>query len=328
MVWALWLAWASAADAITFAATTSVPEGGTPELRFGSRVMGSLKVRVRCGPKSFALDQAVVPNGTYPLPLPGLSAGRHACSGTVRLDEPDGAWGEMPLSIEVALLPPLSWSFAPDDLDLEAGTWTAHPSRPVSQVTVDRIGVGGVDLGGVSVDLTDPSSPHFSWTPGEEVLQLRVTGTDAAGLSGFLELSPWSYAVPHEDVVFASGSDAIVAEEEPKLERCWRDVEAVLAKYGDVVQIQLFVAGYTDTVGPAAANEGLSQRRAKAIAGWFARRGFSGAIQFQGFGERALAVPTADETDEAANRRALYVLAAEVPPVSEALPQQRWTRLQ
>jgi len=318
---------ALAADAITFSATTTVVEGGMPELVFGSRVHGHVKVDLACAGRSYRLDTDVAPDGSYRLELDGLGVGRHPCSGKLRLDEPDGAWGEMPLTLEVALLPALSFAFEPGDLDLDGGSLRARPSRPLAKADVERIGVGGVQLGGVQVDLSDPSAPHFTWSPGEEVLKLRVTGTDAAGLAGFLELSPWSYEVPHDDVVFASGSHALEASEVPKLEQCWADMQGVVAKYGDVVTIQLFVAGFTDTVGAAGSNEGLSQRRAQTIARWFRERGFGGEIHHQGFGERVLAVATADETDEAANRRAVYILAAEVPPISDGLPARRWTKV-
>ncbi len=327
MFWSWLLGLALAADAITFSAKTTVSEGGTPELTFGSRVHGHLRVDLGCGGKRFSLDTDVVPNGSYPLALKGLANGRHACSGKVRLDEPDGAWGEMPLNLDVALLPPLDFRFDAADVDLAAGSVTVRPSRPLKEASMERIGVGGVQLGGVAVDLSDPLQPRFTWTPDEEVLKLRVEGTDEAGIAGFLELSPWSYEVPHDDVVFASGSHALDASEVPKLEQCWSDVQAVLDKYGDVVKIELFVAGFTDTVGAAAANEGLSQRRAQTIARWFRDRGFTGAVHYQGFGERVLAVATPDETDAAANRRAVYILAADVPPVSDALPAQRWTKV-
>ena len=82
-----------------------------------------------------------------------------------------------------------------------------------------------------------------------------------------------------------------------------------------------------DTVGDAASNQGLSERRARAIAAWFRQRGFRGAVWYQGFGEGVLAVGTPDETDEPANRRAIYVLAADKPPVSDVLPRQAWKRL-
>ena len=100
-----------------------------------------------------------------------------------------------------------------------------------------------------------------------------------------------------------------------------------LPKYGSVVEVRLYVAGYTDTVGAAAGNQALSERRARAIATWFRNRGFTGAVQYQGFGESVLAEPTADEVDHAANRRALYILAAQTPPISTALPRSAWKAL-
>ena len=50
-------------------------------------------------------------------------------------------------------------------------------------------------------------------------------------------------------------------------------------------------------------------------------------VHYQGFGEDALAVQTPDETAEARNRRAVYVLAASAPAVQKALPRSAWRRL-
>ena len=133
--------------------------------------------------------------------------------------------------------------------------------------------------------------------------------------------------IPHEDVVFASGSHAIPGAENPKLESSWTSVSEVFAKYGAVVEVKLYVAGYTDTVGDAGSNQGLSERRARSIATWFRQRGFAGPVFYQGFGESVLAVQTPDGTDEQANRRALYVLAAQAPPVSPPLPRSDWKQL-
>jgi outer membrane protein OmpA-like peptidoglycan-associated protein len=127
--------------------------------------------------------------------------------------------------------------------------------------------------------------------------------------------------------VFETNSDVIREGEVPKLETAWSEVVHAIDLYGEVIEIQLFVAGYTDTVGDAASNLALSRRRARSIAAWFRSKGFPGAIHYQGFGESVLAVGTPDGTDEARNRRAVYVLAAQVPPVSEELPKQAWTRL-
>jgi hypothetical protein len=38
-------------------------------------------------------------------------------------------------------------------------------------------------------------------------------------------------------------------------------------------------------------------------------------------------MPTPDEVDEARNRRAVYVVAAEPPPVTSAMPGGEWKKL-
>lgn len=326
-MWTLWLGWALAQDSITFSARNKVQDGEVPTVTFRSIVQGNLTVNLSCGGRPFSLQTGVQPGSEHVLALKGLGAGEHACGGTVRLDQADGAWAEMPLNVPVSVLAPLTWQFGMEDVDLAARTLVAHPNRPLKEARLELIGLGRQTLGTGRVDLSDPAHPRFSWDDVGEVLVLRIEGADAAGIAGFLELSPWSYEVPHDDVVFASGSHAIPPGEVPKLEGCWSDVEAVLGKYGDVVDIELFVAGYTDTVGAAGSNQALSQRRAQSIAAWFRQRGFRGPIWYQGFGESVLAVGTPDETDEAANRRAVYVLSADTPPVSELLPKQSWTRL-
>jgi outer membrane protein OmpA-like peptidoglycan-associated protein len=67
--------------------------------------------------------------------------------------------------------------------------------------------------------------------------------------------------------------------------------------------------------------------RALAIASWFRENGFKGEIHYQGFGEDGQLVKTLDETAEPANRRAIYILAAEAPPTSEQLPRSAWRPL-
>ena len=68
---------------------------------------------------------------------------------------------------------------------------------------------------------------------------------------------------------------------------------------GDVV-----VTGHTDTTGTGPANDALSQRRAQQVREMFVERAFPASrIEAVGRGERELAVPTADDIDEARNRR-------------------------
>lgn len=321
-----WLAAAAFAQDLTFDAVRRVPVGSDPTVTFRAAAEGLVTADLTCSGRRAALRTNVAAGGSATLAVPSLPVGVHRCSGTVRLDQPDGAWAEAPLSLEVEVLDALKWAVSPEDVDLAGRRLVVHPSRPLKSAEVELRGVGGKVLGVETASLVDPLHPQFTWVTDEEVVVLVVTGVDEAGVWGTLELSPWSYAIPHEDVVFATNQHDIAPSEVPKLERCWADVQRVLAKYGDVVEIQLFVAGYTDTVGDAASNQALSERRARAIARWFAARGFSGPVWYQGFGEGALAVATPDETDLAANRRALYLLAAERPAPSRDLPRGDWRR--
>ena len=64
------------------------------------------------------------------------------------------------------------------------------------------------------------------------------------------------------------------------------------------------VVGYTDSAGPAAFNEELSQRRAEAVADALAADGLPReAITVRWHGEEQLPVPTADDVHEPDNRR-------------------------
>ncbi|MGZ3408079.1 MAG: OmpA family protein, partial [Polyangia bacterium] len=91
--------------------------------------------------------------------------------------------------------------------------------------------------------------------------------------------------------------------------------------------VQLFVAGFTDTVGSNADNRKLSLDRARAIGAWFRDRGLPLPIAYAGFGEEVLRVKTPDETDNAANRRADYVVGF-APPVVARGVHATWMKLQ
>jgi outer membrane protein OmpA-like peptidoglycan-associated protein len=78
-------------------------------------------------------------------------------------------------------------------------------------------------------------------------------------------------------------------------------------KAGHVVQIT--VTGHTDTVGSAAYNQGLSERRATAVKQSLVADGVAaGEISTLGVGKTGLLVPTADGVREPQNRRAEIVL--------------------
>ncbi|MCO4743512.1 MAG: OmpA family protein [Proteobacteria bacterium] len=301
---------------------------GHPSVTFSPSVSGTVDVSLSCSGRAYALSGAIQPGKDRTVTLDGLGVGVHRCSGRLRLNADDGTAGEMPLSISVQVHDPLQLQVAEAELDLDERTMWVESTRPLKSVTATVVGEGGAILGEDTLAIDGMTRFQLPWTQRDgEVLQIRVVGTDSHDLSGELVLSPWSYAIPHEDVIFASGKHDVPSAEVVKLEAAWSELESVRQRYGDVVQVKLYVAGYTDTVGPAASNQALSERRAKAIAAWFRSRGFSEPIYFQGFGESALATPTPDQTDEAKNRRALYVVAAQSPPVSTALPKAAWISL-
>lgn len=66
----------------------------------------------------------------------------------------------------------------------------------------------------------------------------------------------------------------------------------------------ILVWGHTDTAGSAAYNQGLSERRANAVASYLEAKGVAlNRMSVEGFGETKLLVPTPDNTPEAQNRR-------------------------
>jgi outer membrane protein OmpA-like peptidoglycan-associated protein len=320
---------AFAGDALTFDAINTVTHGEqVPSVTFHLAVSGSLDVSVTCGTRTWKMSRPVQPGSDQTLSLDGIAEGKHDCAGTILLRVADGSEGEMSFDLPVSSLPGLKLTATLDDLDLTADTLVVHANRPLSESRLSVYGARGALLAEVDADMTDPANPAFSWRDGgQEVVKLVVASRDSANFKSTLDLSPWQYSIPHEDVVFGSGKAEIGPDEVPKLEHSWAEIARTLELYGSVVEIELFVAGYTDTVGDPASNRALSERRARSIGQWFRKRGFTGPIHYQGFGEAVLAVKTGDETAEPANRRALYLLAAQLLPVSEELPSQAWKDL-
>lgn len=105
-------------------------------------------------------------------------------------------------------------------------------------------------------------------------------------------------------VTFASGSAELAPAAIEVLDNLGKALgSARLAGY------RFRVEGHTDTVGPAALNQALSERRATAVATWLtARYAIQPArLMAVGLGETELAVPTPDNTPEPRNRRVCVV---------------------
>lgn len=103
--------------------------------------------------------------------------------------------------------------------------------------------------------------------------------------------------VQHYTVFFEAGGTELTASSQVVMQEA---MAAALARGGG----EIVVTGHTDTVGSTTSNDGLSLSRAQQVQQLFLNENFPAArIEAVGRGERELAVQTADETDEARNRR-------------------------
>jgi outer membrane protein OmpA-like peptidoglycan-associated protein len=219
-------------------------------------------------------------------------------------------------------------------VDLKAHRLEVKMSNPAGKVQIKVVGESGATLADEEHDFSGrPGGTPLivTWSPSsdEGVATIDVRATDAKGSWVGVQISPWFVAIPHEDVNFKTDQSAIEEGETPKLEAAFAKLNEVLAK--DAAHgrqhpgITLFIAGHTDTVGNAAYNLKLSQARARSIAGWFRTRGVKMPIAYEGFGETAPAVKTADNVDEAKNRRVDYILSDDPPRYTSAFTPS-WKR--
>jgi OmpA-OmpF porin, OOP family len=99
------------------------------------------------------------------------------------------------------------------------------------------------------------------------------------------------------DVLFEFDRSVVRDEFKPELDRI---AQVMIAD----TTTQFLVWGFTDTVGTPEYNQGLSERRAEAVAEYLESQGVSrDRMVLRGFGETNLAVPTPDQTPEPRNRR-------------------------
>ncbi len=219
----------------------------------------------------------------------------------------------------------------PADVDEVNHKITLRMSEVAARVELDIIGDDGRPIDQVSKEFHGdiPGTPlTVSWKQDANQVMARFSlrAYEPAGYFNGIE-SVTFVDIPHEDVVFESGKWDIRPSEEGKLLAPYADIVNNIKKVQGVLQISLYIGGYTDTVGQAGDNLELSRKRAHSIAEWFAKKGISASILAQGFGETVLKVPTPDSTDEVRNRRASYVLATQPPPASRGFPARNWAHV-
>jgi outer membrane protein OmpA-like peptidoglycan-associated protein len=136
-------------------------------------------------------------------------------------------------------------------------------------------------------------------------------GTSICRFEGYVE---------HEEVVFETAKWEIREKERHKLDNVLPEMLAMIdrAINCDELNMALYVAGYTDTVGSIADNRELSRQRARSIAEYLIKNGLKKkkiAVYVRGFGEEVLAVETEDSVDEERNRRADYIISNSPPEI-------------
>jgi outer membrane protein OmpA-like peptidoglycan-associated protein len=211
-------------------------------------------------------------------------------------------------------------------VDLSNHKLVVQLSHPVAKIVIKVFGDSGASLAEVEkkFDAAPANTPlEMTWTPSssEAVAKVEVWGYDTKGYWAAVAIIPWSATVPHEEVNFATDSDAIRPADVPKLQASLAKISEIAQKHAALGKVTLFVLGHTDTVGTDEHNLTLSRKRARAIASWFKSHGLPAAIAvaFEGAGEKMPLVKTPDETPEEKNRRVDYILALEPPtlPSSE-----------
>ncbi|HZU82492.1 MAG TPA: OmpA family protein [Polyangiaceae bacterium] len=205
-------------------------------------------------------------------------------------------------------------------------------NRDAATLTLKVVGDSGAVLAEQEIDLAGKpaGSPiAVTWSPSSEEApaKIELRATDSLGYWSAVELTPWAVSIPHRDVLFKTGSSRIEDAEKPKLEESYAQIADAVARHADLGNVVLFVAGHTDTVGKAQDNLRLSRDRARAIAAWFRGRGLRVPIAYEGFGESALLVRTADEVDEPRNRRADYILSLDEPVIPASAFRPAWQRM-
>ncbi|MEW5854944.1 MAG: OmpA family protein [Myxococcota bacterium] len=230
----------------------------------------------------------------------------------------DDSEASMPLKFEASILTPPKVLLDEKDLHLEDNRVEVTMDRPARKVQFRVTGDNGEIIDEGEANFPDePAGTKLPlvWKPGHaRVLRIDIIGYDRHGMfSPTLSLFPWSLEIPHQDVNFATGQSVIPPEEMPKVQSALADIQTAIGRYGKVVEIKLYVAGHTDTVGSAETNRALSEARAQSIARAFRKGGIRVPIYYRGHGEDSPKVTTPDETDEPQNRRAEYILAVQEP---------------
>jgi len=333
LVAALSFATASFADAVDLSVTSSAFLGkGQPSVNvhIQEKISGFKLNLKRSDGKAIEIKGGGKVGQTRVLEL-NQPEGKFSYAGSLTVNFPNGTSSDMPLQFDAELWGPLHLKCEKSDIDFEKRTLKFTLSRPagkaVLQVLMDtgKFAFNGEvpfhgEAPGTALEVGWPEKPG-------KVMKVSLQAYDTASFFTGVEFSPWQIDIAHQEVNFASGKWDISPDEAQKLEESYVTITDVVNKYGEHAEVKLYVIGHTDTVGKNDANRGLSLNRARAIAGYLRKRGLRIPLFYEGYGEEALLVGTADETAEAKNRRADYVMSIEPPTLGKVPFAPKWQRL-
>lgn len=226
-------------------------------------------------------------------------------------------------SFDVSMVSPMGVQIDFKNTNLESGTLALVASRAPSRIEGIAYADGKRAIDQFEADFDGKKKNiAVSWTPdGSRVVFIDLKVYDDAGT--WSEVQVFRLDIAGAQVVFDTNKADIRDDQVDKLETTLAAINKELSTY-DSVSLELYVAGYTDTVGSADKNRDLSERRARSIAYWFRKNGLKIPIYYQGFGEDVLAVPTGDNVDNEANRRIIYTLSNTTPGISDEMPRDAW----
>lgn len=236
----------------------------------------------------------------------------------------------MKFETETAWVDPIRLQVDPQEVKVGEGELILHSNVALDKVDIEVFDNDGQKFVNTTASIGGKSGAvPISWSPTKpEVGAIRLKAYDVAGFWNAVVLEPFWVEIPHKEVIFNFGKATWEEKETPKLKETFQGVRDAMKKHKKKgLQMQLYIAGYTDTVGGKADNMKLSRERARAIAHWFRKAGLDIPIYYQGFGESVLEVSTPDNTPEERNRRALYILGNAPPPTSGQIPRANWKKL-
>lgn len=313
------------AQPVSFTLKNDVPGGQKPTLTVSAVDKVSdiaLDLTRDDGEKFQAKHPGLAPGQSAALPIGDGKPGRAKYTGRLQMNVTGAEPWSYDLAFETLVRAPLNVNYDFEHLDLANHVLRFQLSRPAGRADLTVWGEDGEELG--HAEATYKKEPPGTWLPiawaplgTGRVMTMRLKAVSADGLAITVDLIPWAVTIEHEDVVFDTDSAVIKPAEATKLDASLAKIQDVAKRAERFIKVKLYVAGNTDTVGSKDHNRKLSLDRAKAIAEYFRKKGLAIQIVYEGFGEEALTVPTADNVDEQKNRRVDYVIGAALsaPPL-------------